>query len=56
MTDLLQTALDLYKLNNDPLTLDAIRVLANPDDPSYADAKSMIEAQEEARQVLFPPV
>lgn len=56
MTDLMQTALDLYKLNNDPLTLDAIRVLANPDDPQYETAKQMIEDLEAARQTLFPPV
>ena len=31
--DYLQQALDLYKLTSDPLALDAIRALSNPDTP-----------------------
>jgi hypothetical protein len=45
--NLIERAVELYKANPDPLTLDAIRVLANPDDPSYEAAATMICLLEE---------
>lgn len=48
-------ALSLYRLTKDPLVLDAIRVLADPEDPTYETALSMVERMVEARNVLFPP-
>lgn len=53
--DYLDEALSLYKLTKDPLTLDSIRVLADPKDPHYEDVKAMIERMVDARKTLFPP-
>jgi hypothetical protein len=46
-SDLQYRALILYQASPDPLLLDAIRVLQDPEDPSYEAAATMIEHLEE---------
>ena len=48
-------AFRLYKLTDDPLTLDAVRVLANPEHPMYEMAREMVERMLDAERTLFPP-
>lgn len=40
-------ALQLYQQDPDPLLLDAIRVLGNPEDPLYADVLQMLQLWED---------
>lgn len=47
-------AFELYRLTRDPLLLDAIRVLLDPEDPSYEVAKTMVERLQDARELLTP--
>lgn len=49
-----QLAFDLYVLTRDPLVLDAIRVLLDPEDPSYLDAVNLVTVMDEARSLLTP--
>ena len=54
-TDYLQTALNLYRLTKDPLALDAIRALEDPNTPKpiLASIIGYLNAQQEAALTLY---